>query len=258
VGAVGLERVVGTLAAGPAMGREGDRRVDEQLRRPAQGCRVSPTDRAERDFTAVRLDRGAGGRTAVDGANPRDFRNAADWREWLKRNHAKSQGEWVYMYKKGAKVGLRYHEALDEALCFGWIDGQIHAVDEEKFRQRWTPRRKGSIWSQVNKAKVKRLMAEGKMTESGRAAVRAAKRCGKWQAAYTSRTAPELPADLRKALKSVAPSWINFSRFAPSYRAMYIGWVADAKQPETRQRRIAAVVRRARENLKPGMSSLYE
>ena len=120
---------------------------------------------------------------------PLDFRSAREWRKWLRRNHAKSQGEWVHMYKKGARAGLRYLEALDEALCFGWIDGQIHAVDEEKFRQRWTPRRKGSVWSQLNKTRVKRLIADGRMAGAGLAAVRAAKRSGRWQAVYTSRTA---------------------------------------------------------------------
>ena len=188
---------------------------------------------------------------------PLDFRSAREWRRWLVRNHAKSQGEWVHMYKKGARAGLRYLEALDEALCFGWIDGQIHAVDEEKFRQRWTPRRKGSVWSQLNKTRVKRLIADGRMAGAGLAAVRAAKRSGRWQAAYTSRTAPELPADLRRALKTVTAAWRNFSRFAPSCRTMYIGWVTDAKRTETRWRRVEAVVRRSRENRKPGIESLY-
>jgi uncharacterized protein YdeI (YjbR/CyaY-like superfamily) len=162
------------------------------------------------------------------------------------------------MYKKAAKSGLRYQEALDEALCFGWIDGQIHAVDAEKFRQRWTPRRKGSIWSLVNREKVKRLTADGRMTDAGLAAVRAAKRSGTWQTAYTSRTAPQLPADLRRALKASPEAWGNFDKLAPTYRNMYIGWVADAKQAETRQRRISVVVRRALGNLKPGMGSLYD
>ncbi|MCX6842464.1 MAG: YdeI/OmpD-associated family protein [candidate division WOR-3 bacterium] len=194
-----------------------------------------------------------------DEMKPLDFKSAAAWRRWLQRNHAKSQGEWVYMYKKGAGCsGLRYQDALDEALCFGWIDGQIKAVDSDKFRQRWTPRRQGSIWSQVNKARVKRLIADGRMADAGMAAARAAKRSGRWQAAYTSRTAPALPPDLRRALKAVAEVWRNFSRFAPTYRTMYVGWVTDAKRSETRQRRIAAVVRRAHENRKPGIDSLYD
>jgi uncharacterized protein YdeI (YjbR/CyaY-like superfamily) len=189
---------------------------------------------------------------------PLDFRSAAEWRMWLRRNHAESQGEWVYMYKKAAKGGLRYQDALDEALCFGWIDGQIHAVDEEKFRQRWTPRRKGSVWSQVNKTKVKRLNAEGRMTAAGLAAVRAAKRCGKWQVAYTNRREDKVPAELAKALRVEPEAWRNFKGLAQTYRNMYAGWVQGAKRTETRQRRIEAVVRRALRNLKPGMGSLYD
>lgn len=86
--------------------------------------------------------------TGTSEPKPLDFRSRGEWRRWLQRNHAKSQSEWVYMYKKGAGCsGLRYQDALDEALCFGWIDGQIKAVDKDKFRQRWTPRRPRSIWS---------------------------------------------------------------------------------------------------------------
>ena len=195
----------------------------------------------------------------VNQCGPLDFSSAADWRRWLKRNHAKSQGEWVYMYKKGAGCsGLRYQDALDEALCFGWIDGQIHAVDEEKFRQRWTPRRKGSVWSQANKTRAKRLTAEGRMTKAGLAAVGEAKKTGRWQAAYTNRREERVPSDLTKALRAEPEAWSNFSRFAPTYRNMYIGWVADAKQAETRQRRIAAVVRCSHENRKPGLGSFYK
>jgi uncharacterized protein YdeI (YjbR/CyaY-like superfamily) len=190
-------------------------------------------------------------------AEPLDFRSAAEWRRWLAKNHAKSQGEWVYMYKKASSSGLRYQDALDEALCFGWIDGQIHAVDANRFRQRWTPRREGSVWSQVNKNKVKRLIAEGRMTEAGLAAMRDAKKTGRWQAAYTNRREDRVPPDLVKALRAVPPAWTNFRAFARTYRNMYAGWVADAKRPETRQRRIEAVVRRSLENRKPGMDPMY-
>jgi uncharacterized protein YdeI (YjbR/CyaY-like superfamily) len=191
-------------------------------------------------------------------SGPLDFKTAAEWRKWLRRNHAKSRGEWVYMYKKAARSGLRYPEALDEALCFGWIDGQIHAVDAEKFRQRWTPRRTGSVWSQVNKNKVKRLIAEGRMAEPGLLAMRHAKRTGKWQAAYTNRREDTLLPELAAALRTDRTAWKNFSQMARTYRNMYAGWVAEAKLAETRRRRIAAVVRRARENRKPGMDSLYD
>jgi uncharacterized protein YdeI (YjbR/CyaY-like superfamily) len=197
------------------------------------------------------------GKENGDEVKPLDFMSAAEWRRWLARNHAKSEGEWVYMYKKAARTGLRYQDALDEALCFGWIDGQIHAVDELRYRQRWTPRRKGSVWSLVNKRKVKRLVAEGRMAASGQAAVRAAQKSGKWQAAYTNRREDEVPAELVAALRADAEAWQNFQSLAPTYRNMYAGWVGQAKQAATRQRRIEAVVRRARENRKPGMDSLY-
>ena len=186
-----------------------------------------------------------------------DFRSRGGWRRWFARNHAKSQGEWIYMYKKAARAGLRYPDALDEALCFGWIDGQIHAVDEEKFRQRWTPRRKGSIWSDANKRRVRRLTADGRMTDAGLAAVRAAKKAGTWTTDSPRHAAPP-PADLTVALKSSAPAWENFTGFAPTYRLAYTWWVTSARQPATRQRRIAAVVRRARENRKPGIGSFYK
>ena len=190
--------------------------------------------------------------------DPLDFRNVAEWRMWLRRNHSKSQGEWVYMYKKAAKDGLRYQDALNEALCFGWIDGQIRAVDEEKFRQRWTPRRQGSIWSQSNKARVKRLVAEGRMCEAGLSAVKIARKSGTWQKAYSNRRSPHVPPELVEALRTDPLARKNFNRLAPSYRRIYAGWVADAKQGTTRQRRVEAVLRRAREARKPGIESFYQ
>jgi uncharacterized protein YdeI (YjbR/CyaY-like superfamily) len=197
-------------------------------------------------------------RVSASERSPLDFRSAAEWRKWLRRNHAKSQGEWVYMYKKGAKAGLRYLEALDEAVCFGWIDGQIHAVDAERFRQRWTPRRPGSVWSQANKDRVERLTAQGRMSRAGLAAVAAARKTGKWQAAYTNRREDAVPPDLVKALRADPAAWRNFQAFAPTYRNLYTGWVLSARREATRQRRTEAVVRRAREGRKPGISSLYE
>jgi uncharacterized protein YdeI (YjbR/CyaY-like superfamily) len=162
------------------------------------------------------------------------------------------------MYKKGARSGLRYPEALDEALCHGWIDGQIKAVDHDRFRQRWTPRRPGSVWSQSNKARVKRLITEGRMCEAGLTAVKIARKTGKWETAYSNRRSSFVPPELIDALKSDQTAWRGFNRLAPSYRRVYAGWVADAKQAGTRQRRIAAVVRRALKGLKPGIGSFYD
>jgi len=189
---------------------------------------------------------------------PLDFRNPVEWRRWLRRNYAKSQGEWVYMYKKGARSGLRYAEALNEALCFGWIDGKIKAVDHDRFKQRWTPRRPGSIWSQSNKARVKRLIAEGRMCKAGRATVETARKTGKWQAAYSNPRSSHIPVELTRVLEADPQAWKNFNRFAPSYRRIYAGWVADAKRAHTRRRRVAAVVRRSRESRKPGLGSFFD
>jgi uncharacterized protein YdeI (YjbR/CyaY-like superfamily) len=162
------------------------------------------------------------------------------------------------MYKKNAaRQGLRYPDALDEALCFGWIDGKVKAVDRDRFKQRWTPRRPGSVWSLVNRNKVLRLIADGRMARPGLAAVEAAKKSGAWQKAYSNTAPARVPSDLLRVLEADAAALTNFSGFSASVRRMYVGWVLDAKQPATRERRIAAVVRRARENRKPGMDSPY-
>jgi uncharacterized protein YdeI (YjbR/CyaY-like superfamily) len=186
-----------------------------------------------------------------------DFRSAAAWRRWLARNHDRSAGEWVYLYKRDARrEGLRYPEALEEALCFGWIDGQVRAVDGDRYRQRWTPRRKSSQWSEVNKRKVRALTRAGRMAVPGLAAVAAAKRDGRWGGKREQETG--MPPALLAALKADPEARRNFEAFAPSYRRLYAGWVAAAKTEATRARRVEAVVRRARENRKPTITSMYE
>ena len=163
------------------------------------------------------------------------------------------------MYKKAAKrPGLAYLEALDEALCFGWIDGQLRAVDEERYRQRWTPRRKRSNWSEQNKQKVRKLTAAERMAGPGLAEVRAAKKDGRWSKKSPAVGATALPFGLWAALKADPKAMQNFEAFAPSYRRMYIGWVREAKTDMTRKRRIEAVVRRSRDNRKPGIESMYD
>jgi uncharacterized protein YdeI (YjbR/CyaY-like superfamily) len=190
---------------------------------------------------------------------PLDFRSAAEWQRWLVRNHAKSDGEWVFIYKKRAnRIGLRYQDALDEALCHGWIDGQVRAVDRDRFRQRWTPRRRKSIWSEINKAKVLRLTAAGRMSAAGLAQVRAAKRDGRWASTPTRAGQDRILPALATALRADPQAARNFAALAPSYRRLYNAWVADAKQDTTRQRRVVAIVRRSRENRKPNMVRLYD
>ena len=162
------------------------------------------------------------------------------------------------MYKRNARTtGLRYADALEEAICYGWIDGQMKSVDCDRFRQRWTPRRPGSIWSQTNRARALKLIAQGRMARPGMAAIRAARKSGAWQNAYPNVAPVKIPRDLALALSADRVAQENFRRFAPSARRMFTGWVLDARQAATRERRIAAVVRRSRENRKPGIDSPY-
>jgi uncharacterized protein YdeI (YjbR/CyaY-like superfamily) len=161
------------------------------------------------------------------------------------------------MYKKSARrTGLCYPEALEEALCFGWIDGQVRAVDEDRYKQRWTPRRKNSTWSEVNRRKVAELTRAGRMAEPGLAAVRTAKRDGRWAGRPKRRAG--MPPELLVALKADPKALANFRAFAPSYRRIYSGWVAEAKTDATRARRVEAVVRRSRENRRPTITSMYD
>jgi len=169
--------------------------------------------------------------------------DAAAWRAWLTDNHASSPGVWLVLTKKGGKVTeLNYAAALDEALCFGWIDGQVGRRDEGSMRQRFTPRRLKSPWSKRNVEHIARLTAEGRLTPAGQAAVDAAKADGRWQAAYVGPAANELPDDLATAL-AASPSaramWdvlTSQNRYAITYR------VGQAKRAETRERRIAEFV----------------
>ena len=169
--------------------------------------------------------------------------DAAAWRAWLADNHATSPGVWLVLTKKGGRVtALDYAAALDEALCFGWIDGQVGRRDEGSMRQRFTPRRARSAWSRRNVEHIARLTAAGRLTPAGQAAVDAAKADGRWDAAYLGPAANELPEDLVTALtgspagKAMWNVLTSQNRYAITYR------IGQAKRPETRARRIAEFV----------------
>ena len=182
------------------------------------------------------------------------FASRGEWREWLERNHASSDGTWLYIHKKGSRRrGLRYEEAVEEALCFGWIDSKVRAHDADRFVQWFSPRKDGSVWSETNRRRVSRLRRRGVMTDAGLRSVRVARRNGMWGALPDRSDRPEPGADLLEALSKDPAAWRGWMSFAPSYRKMYIHWVDDAKRPQTRGRRVAEVVRRSREGRKPGM-----
>ncbi len=189
----------------------------------------------------------------MSGSDGLDFGGRAGWRRWLEENHSVADGAWVIIHKKGSREkGLRYGEAVDEAVCFGWIDGGMNSVDDERFRLWFSPRRRGSFWSLLNRERAERLMGAGLMAEAGLRAVEDAKESGMWDAAYTSRVEPEIPDDLLEALKEDQDAWGNFEGFSNSAKLMYVRWVEGAKREGTRARRISEVVRRAARNIRPG------
>jgi uncharacterized protein YdeI (YjbR/CyaY-like superfamily) len=176
------------------------------------------------------------------------------WRKWLELNYTQDKGIWVVMQKvKSPRVGVKYDEALDEALCFGWIDGKMKRLDDHEFKQWFSPRRRNSPWSKRNRDKVEKLIDEGHMMPSGLAEVEKAKENGRWEAAYSSKRIPTMSEEMLAALKSNKVAYENFTAFPDSARLMYIHWVNDAKRTETKTRRIGKVVERAMQNKKPGI-----
>ncbi len=181
------------------------------------------------------------------------FKTRQDWRRWLQGHHGAEREAWLVHYRKAVgKPGVGLREAVEEAICFGWIDGKLKKIDDERFILRFTPRKPGSVWSKINRDAAERMVKSGKMTAAGLKKIAAAKESGAWQKAYTNRLRERMPRDLKAALMSDEKAWANFKNFANSYWNQYVGWVTDAKTTETRQRRIKKVVEWATINKKPG------
>jgi len=179
---------------------------------------------------------------------------AAEWRDWLERNHATAREVWLAYYKKGSgKRSVTYEEALEEALCFGWIDSTVRRLDAERYMQRYTPRKDDSLWSTANKARVKKLTAEGRMAEAGMAKIRTAKRNGMWTHLDKIDRKLEMPEELMAALDRRPAAKAEFEKLAASHKKMWGGWIADAKRPETKERRIAAALEWIEAGRKPGI-----
>lgn len=167
------------------------------------------------------------------------FEQPRDWEQWLEVNHGQPQGLWLKIGKKAAgKASVSYAEALERALCFGWIDGQKQTYDGEYFLQKFTPRRAKSVWSKVNVEKVAALTAAGKMRPAGLAAVEAAKADGRWDQAYDSARTMAVPVDFQTELDANPDAKAFFATInkTNSYAILYR--IQSAKKPETRQARI--------------------
>jgi uncharacterized protein YdeI (YjbR/CyaY-like superfamily) len=170
--------------------------------------------------------------------------NVGAWRKWLDKQHSKSTGVWLLLAKQGTTrpTSLTYDEALEEALRYGWIDGQLRRADDTTYSRRFTPRRAGSAWSKRNVAISERLIAEGRMHAAGLAEVELAKADGRWDAAYAGSKTIEVPADFAAALRANRRAQAMFKKLNSQNRYAFLYRIETAKRPDTRARRISQFV----------------
>jgi uncharacterized protein YdeI (YjbR/CyaY-like superfamily) len=169
-------------------------------------------------------------------------RSRKAWRTWLEKNHASSSGIWLVYAKKHTGIpSLSYNDAVEEALCFGWIDSLLHPIDDNLYKQIFTPRKEKSLWSALNRKRVERLAAGGLMTAAGIKLIDLAKKSGTWEAHAPSETLT-MPAELKKALNANASAKKNWPTYTESQRKMFLYMVNGAKRPETRATRVARVI----------------
>jgi uncharacterized protein YdeI (YjbR/CyaY-like superfamily) len=180
--------------------------------------------------------------------------NRKDWRKWLVKNQATEKEIWLVYYKKHTgKERIPYTDAVEEALCFGWIDSIITRLDDQKFAQKFTPRKDNSNWSDLNKKRVEQMIAQNKMTESGLRKIRKARETGKWDEIIIFPEMSKLHPDFKNELEKNPRAKENFSFLAPSYKKHYIGWISSAKREETQKRRILKAIELLEKNQKLGM-----
>jgi uncharacterized protein YdeI (YjbR/CyaY-like superfamily) len=185
---------------------------------------------------------------ALDEAPWVETDDRSTWRRWLTANHATAKGAWlVTRSPRSGRDGLGYEAAVEEALCFGWVDSTAGRVDEDRSKLYFAPRKARSPWSSSNKARVERLTAGGLMTPAGIAVIEHAKANGYWTI-LDSVERLEVPDDLAKALVAVPPAAANFAAFPASVRKQHLAWVALAGRPETRSKRILEIADKAARN----------
>lgn len=171
------------------------------------------------------------------------FETPAELRAWLEKHHATASELWVGFYKKGSgRPSLTWPDVVDEALCFGWIDGKVQTIDEQRYRQRLTPRRRNSNWSEANVAKVAELRAQGRMTPAGEEAFAARREKPAGALTYERRHEAAFDAEQEAAFRRNRAAWKWFNEQTASYRAMATFWVLSAKRPETRARRLGTLI----------------
>lgn len=173
------------------------------------------------------------------------------WSHWLQEHHAKKQSIWLIYYKKKTNLPtITWREAVDEALCYGWIDGTKRSIDDEKFMQFFSKRKPGSSWSKINKGKVQQLIEQGRMTQAGLDSIETAKQNGSW-GILDDVEALKIPKDLEKAFKAKPGSKAFFLSLSKSVRKAMLQGLVFARRKETRQKRIVQIVALADQKLKP-------
>lgn len=182
--------------------------------------------------------------------DPIFFASRDEFRDWLAEHHDSTDELRVGYYKVDAdESGIGYAESVEEALCFGWIDGLVNGIDERTYKRRFTPRRPDSKWSKANVERVGEMIDAGKMTPAGMALVEAAKESGEWGDAYRLGDDHEVPPELKRALQDGETAWENFRNFSNTDQHAFIAQVEDAKTTETKERRIERAVELAERNL---------
>ena len=172
-----------------------------------------------------------------------EFEQRIAWQSWLDEQHASSAGVWIKIAKKASGIPTVTHaEALEDALCYGWIDGQRAPHDDTHFLQRFTPRRPRSKWSEINRAKAILLIEQGRMQPAGRAQIEAAKADGRWEAAYAPQSSKTVPEDFQRALHDNPAAYEFFKTLTGARRYAFLYRIGDAKRPETRAKRISQYV----------------
>jgi uncharacterized protein YdeI (YjbR/CyaY-like superfamily) len=181
--------------------------------------------------------------SSTDNLPVKSFASPRAWAKWLAANHAKSKGVWLRFFKKDSGVAsVNYAQALDEALCYGWIDGQLKKLDDKSYLQRFTPRRPRSLWSKRNVAKAEQLIKDGRMQPAGLREIQAAKTDGRWTAAYDSPAKMEIPADFLAELSKNPEAHVFFKTLNKA-NLYAIAWrLQTATKPATRERRLQAIL----------------
>jgi uncharacterized protein YdeI (YjbR/CyaY-like superfamily) len=177
-----------------------------------------------------------------------------EWRAWLVQNHAREKEIWLVFYKKNTgQPCVSYDDAVEEALCFGWIDSIVKRLDEEKYIQKFTPRKSAANWSASNRERAERMIREGKMTLAGMDKIEEAKQNGRWSGTSPAMRSSAMPEGFELSLAANPKARENFDKLAPSHKKQYIGWIASAKQSATRSRRAKEAVELLERNQKLGL-----